>query len=245
MKRLPAAVEQFVKAQQAIAIPERWEANAESAASPYGSHWYRAVAAMLRSGRVAAKDSGFPNRTDINRICKEANFNQHFFERIAKLLVAAKVVQADRGQRYIEGVHHGAFWKHHRKELTEIIRAAVAHLIKDNASSSYYYPTTAIHHSLIDFLILFFASFHGKAIQEDQLGKVMRDFCQLPDSDLKSVAVAAGLKKNDVLRDEWAHWLNETGQRALLSALYTAEWAYYAERQKVGWIFPSPIGLGL
>lgn len=68
MKQLPAAVEHFVKAQQTIAITELWEANAESAASPYGNHRYRAVAAMLRSGRVAAKDSGFPNRTDINRI---------------------------------------------------------------------------------------------------------------------------------------------------------------------------------
>lgn len=245
MKRLPAAVEQFVRAQQTIAITQLWEANAESAASPYGSHWYRAVAAMLRSGRVAAKDSGFPNRTDINRICKEANFNQHFFERIAKLLVAAKVVQAERGRRYVEGVHHGAFWKHCRKELTEITRAAVAELIRDSASSSYWYPTTAIHHSLIDFLILFFASFRGKAIREDQLGKVMHDFCQLPDSDLKSVAVSVGLKKDDVSRNEWTHWLSEAGQRALLSALYTAEWAYYGERQKVGWVFPSPIGLGL
>src|ERR1700733_12063707 len=245
MKRLPATVEQFVKAQQTIAISELWEANAESAASPYGSHWYRAVAAMLRSCRVTAKDSGFPNRTDINRICKEANFNQHFFERIAKLLVAAKVFQANRGLRFVEGVNDGAFWKHRRKELTEVARAAVADLIRDSASSSYWYPTTAIHHSLIDFLILFFASFHGKAIREDQLGKGMHAFCQLPDSDLKSVAGRAGLKKDDVSRREWAHWLNEAGQRALLSALYTAEWAYYAERQKVGWVFPSPMGLGL
>ena len=245
MKRLPTTVEQFVKAQQTIAITELWETNAESEASPYGSHWYRAVAAMLRSGRVAAKDSGFPNRTDINRICKEANFNQHFFERIAKLLVAAKVVQADRRHHYSEGANHDAFWKHRRKELTEITRAAVAHLIRDSTSSSYWYPTTAIHHSLIDFLILFFTSFHGKAIREDQLGKVMHDFCQLPDSDLKSMAVSAGLKKDDVSRNEWAHWLNEIGQRALLSALGTAEWVYYDERQKVGWVFPSPIGLGL
>jgi hypothetical protein len=245
MKRLPAAVEQFVKAQQTIAISELWETNAESAASPYGSHWYRAVAAMLRSGRVAAKDSGFPNRTDSNRICKEANFNQHFFARIAKLLVAAKVVQADRGHRYVEGVNHNAFWKHRRKDLTEITRAAVAHLIRDSASSSYWYPTTAIHHSLIDFLILFFASFHGKALREDHLGKVMCDLCQLPEADLKSTAVSAGLKKDDVSRKEWAHWLNEAGQRALLSALYTAAWASYDERQKVGWVFPSPIGLGL
>src|SRR5437867_8162198 len=117
MKPLPSTIEQFVKAQKTIAIAELWEPKGESEVSPYGSHWYRAVAAMLRSGRVAAKDSGFPNRTDINRICKEANFNQHFFERIAKLLVAAKVVQTDRRHHYGEGANHDAFWKHRRKEL--------------------------------------------------------------------------------------------------------------------------------
>src|SRR5258708_6834526 len=119
MKRLPTAVEQFVKAQQTIAITELWEAHAEAEVSPYGSHWYRAVAAMLRSGRVAAKADGSANRTDINRICKEANFNQHLFERIAEFLVAAKVVQADRRGHYVEGANHVSFWKHRRKELTE------------------------------------------------------------------------------------------------------------------------------
>src|SRR5260370_771134 len=119
MKPLPNAVEQFVKAQTTIAITELWEPNGDSLASPYGSQWFRAVAAMLRSGRVAAKDNGLPNRTDINRICKEANFNQHLFERIAKFLVATKVVQADRRGQYAEGTNHDAFWKHRRKELTE------------------------------------------------------------------------------------------------------------------------------
>jgi hypothetical protein len=245
MKQLPAAVEQFVNVQQTIAISELWEANAAPAASPYGSHWYRAVAAMLRSGRVAAKDSGFPNRTNINRICKEANYNQHFFERIAKLLVAAKVVQADRSHQYVEGVNHGAFWKHRRKELTDIMRAAVLQLIQDNTGYRVWRPTMAIHASLIEFLILFFTSFCGRAIREDQLGNVMLEFCQLPVSDLRNLAAVAGLKKDDVSQYNWKHWLDENGQRNLMSALYTAEWAYYDERQKVGWVFPSPMGLGL
>jgi hypothetical protein len=59
------------------------------------------------------------------------------------------------------------------------------------------------------------------------------------------LAAGAGLKKDDVSQYDWEHWLDENGQRNLLSVLYTAEWAYYAERQKVGWVFPSPIGLGL
>lgn len=245
MKRLPAAVEEFVKAQQTIAITELWGASAESATSPYGSHWYRAVAAMLRSGRVAANDSGFPNRTDINRICKEANFNQHIFERVAKLLLAAKVVQPDRARQYVEGVNHGAFWKHRRKGLTEIMRAAVLEMIQDNTGYRVWRPNMAIHASLIEFLILFFTSFSGRAIREDQFGGAMLKFCQLPESALKNLAAGAGLKKDDVSLYHWEHWLDKKGQHALLSALYTAEWAYYGEQQKVGWVVPSPIGLGL
>src|SRR6266508_6295569 len=135
MKPLPNAVDQFVKVQKTIAITELWEANAESEMSPYGSHWYRAVAAMLCSGRVAAKADSFPNRTSINRICKEANFNQYLFERIAKFLVAAKVVQADRHGQYAEGANHDAFWKHRRKEVAEITRTAILHLVQENTGS--------------------------------------------------------------------------------------------------------------
>ena len=245
MKPLPNAVEQFVKAQKTIAINELWETNGDSLASPYDSHWYRAVAAMLRSGRVAAKADGTANRTDVNRICKEANFNQHLFERIAKFLVAAKVVQADRRGQYAEGTNHDAFWKHRRKELTEIARTAILHLVQENTGSLPWRPTMAIHSSLIEFLILFFYCFDGRALREDQLGEAMLGFSCLPETDLKNVAARAGVKKGDVSRFDWEHWLDEKGQRALLSALYTAEWCYYAERQKVGWIMPSPIGLGL
>src|SRR5687767_12252333 len=124
MKPPPIAIEQFVKAQKTIAIAELRETAGELAASPYGSYWYRAVAAMLRSGRVAAKADGSPNRTDINRICKEANLNQYFFERIAKFLLATKVIRADRRHLYAEGENHSSFWKHRRKDLMAITRAA-------------------------------------------------------------------------------------------------------------------------
>ncbi len=245
MKPLPNAVDQFVKAQTTIATAVLWERNGDSFASPYGSHWYRAVAAMLRSGRVTAKADGNANRTEINRICKEANFNQHFFERIAKFLVAAKVVQAGRRGQYAEGTNHNAFWKHRRKELTEITRTAILHLVQQNTGSLPWRPTIAIQSSLIEFLILFFHCFGGRALREDLIGQAMLAFSRLPETDLKSVVAHAGVKKSNVYGFDWQHWLDEKGQRALLSALYTAEWCYYAEQQKVGWIMPSPIGLGL
>ena len=51
---------------------------------------------MLLSGRVAAKDDGFPNLTDVNRICKEANFDQFLFEATGRFLITAKIVRPDR-----------------------------------------------------------------------------------------------------------------------------------------------------
>ena len=93
MKPLPLGAEQLVKVQDTIAISMPYKQEAESVISPIGSHWYRVVAAMLLSGRVAAKMDGSPNRTDRNRICKEATFKQYFFERIAKFVLATKVNQ--------------------------------------------------------------------------------------------------------------------------------------------------------
>ncbi|MSU76838.1 MAG: hypothetical protein EXS16_01960 [Gemmataceae bacterium] len=245
MKPLPSVIERFVKKQNTIPITDLLKPDAEPPFSPYGSYWFRAVAAMLRSGRVAAKSNDSPNLTDVNRICKEANFNQHFFDRIAKLLVAAKVVGVDRRNQYGEGVNHASFWNHRRKELTEILRAAVLQMIEDNTGYLAWRPTMAIHASLIEFLILFFTCFHGRALREDQLGQVMHDLCLLPESDLKKLGASAGLKTKDVSLHGWKHWLDEKGQKALLSALYTAEWAYYGKQQKIGWVMPSPMGLGI
>jgi hypothetical protein len=63
---------------------------------PYGSYWYRAVACILLSGRVQAKQDGTPNMTDVKRVGMEANFNQYLTERIGKFLVATGVIQFDR-----------------------------------------------------------------------------------------------------------------------------------------------------
>ena len=155
------------------------------------------------------------------------------------------MVHADRQGHYGEGVNHDSFWKHRRNNLIEITRAAVLHLVQENTGFLAWRPTVAIHSELIEFLKLFFTSFAGKALREDQIGRVMFDFCQLPEPDLQRLATIAGLKKNEVSRYHWKHWLDEKGQKDLLSALYTAEWAYYDEQQKTGWIMPSPLGLGL
>jgi len=61
-------------------------------------YWRRAVAAMLLSGRIAAKDDRFPNMTDVNRICKEANCDQYLFEATSRFLVAAKIIRPQQAR---------------------------------------------------------------------------------------------------------------------------------------------------
>ena len=43
----------------------------------------------------------------------------------------------------------------------------------------------------------------------------------------------------------WQLKLDARGQKALVAALYTSEWAYYAEHETTGWWFASPTGLAM
>jgi hypothetical protein len=201
---------------------------------------------MLLAGRVQAKDDGLPNRTDINRVCKEANFNQYLFERVAHFLVKARVIERKRWQRqYERGAHYNGFWDHAVKQLQTVTRAAVLDLVQEYTGHRVYRPTFAMYSGLIEFLTLFFRCFDGRALPEDQVGLVMFAFSRLPPEELSRAARALKLEANGYERATWHLWLDEKGQKALLSALYTAEWGYAAEHPKKIWFFPSPIGLAM
>ena len=56
------------------------------------------MACVLLSGRVRARqEDSQPNRSELDRFCKEANFNQHYFAGIARCLVANGAVDASFG----------------------------------------------------------------------------------------------------------------------------------------------------
>src|SRR5207244_1016755 len=67
----------------------------------------------------------------------------------------------------------------------------------------------------------------------------------LPKDELAEVADGLGLKASAVDPDGWSYWVELKGGKVLLQALYEVEWAYYTEREKMGWFFASPIGLGM
>jgi hypothetical protein len=247
MKRtpLPATIRHFVQQQTTLPVADLWKRDARQDRSPYGSYWQRAIACMLLSGRVKAKMNGGPNMIDVNRIGKEANFNQYLFERTAKLFTAMKVVTFDRQDRYHEGPNLDAFWNHDADPLKKAVRRAFIKLFRGLTGLDRSPSSLADLGHLFDLLALFFACFKGRALVDTTIGQVFLDFSQLPKGALIEVAKGLGQKASAVDPESWKSSLNLLGQKALVIALYELEWAYNIEREKTGWIFASPTGLGM
>src|SRR3954451_10517023 len=127
--RIPESLRRFVERQTTMPVTDLWDGDRKEQRSPYGSYWYRAVACILLSGRIQAKFDGTPNMTDVNRVGKEANFNQYLIERIGTFLVAMGVIQFDRQNRYGAGPNLVAFWGHDEARLPAITRQAVLRLV--------------------------------------------------------------------------------------------------------------------
>jgi hypothetical protein len=245
---LPSSVQSFVEGQRTLPLAKLFE-DYDAPAYPYGEYWRRAVAAMLLSGRIAAKDDGLPNKTDINRICKEANFDQYLFEATGRFLVTAKIVRPYvRGSGYEPAEHSDACWNHQFQPLQEIARQAFLDLVQQFTPFRVWRPTFATSSKLEDLVALFAAAFMGVAIPQDQVGNVFLEFSKLPPQDLIDLGKQLGLKMDEYDASSWDCWLDNPGQQALLSALYVSSWAGVVEHQKQWWFCLSdtaPIILGL
>src|SRR5262249_29822923 len=95
---LPASIRRFIAAQETCPVSEVSKVRKSTIHSPFSSYWYRAIACMMLSGRVQPRryQDGSPNMTDVNRIGKEANFNQYLFDRVALTLATADIVVEGR-----------------------------------------------------------------------------------------------------------------------------------------------------
>jgi hypothetical protein len=248
--RLPAAVRHFVEQQTTLPVADLTRVSRKERHSPHGSYWYRAIACMMLSGRVRPKItiSGDPNMIDVNRIGKEANFNPYLFERVAKFLVAAKVIATtydDLEGSYVEGPNIEAFWEHDAELLPAISRQAILNFVEEHAGYRPQRVTPVPKAHLIEFLTLFFACFRQRAIIESKVGDTLHGFSRLPKDELVGMATELGIKASVVDPDRWSDWVDLKGGKILIDALYQAEWAYYAEYEKTGWWLASPTGLGM
>jgi hypothetical protein len=246
-KQIPATIQQFIDLQRTIPVEELLKGDPKERPSPYGAYYYRAVACMLLSGRVHPKADDDPNMTEVNRIGKEANFSQYFFERIGKLLVAMDVITPQRRGEYVEGPHFAAFWNHDADQLKRITRQAVLRIVQKPKEYGYQaWSQTAVDRlHLIDFLVLFFSCFKHLALVESQVDRILNDFATLPADDLVNAARGLDLKTQADHVQGWRNWLDLTNSKILLAALGIAEWIYWDEHKKTAWIYASPIGLGM
>jgi hypothetical protein len=236
---LPDSIRNFVERQARVPLESLFE-DSETPFYPYCEYWRRAVAAMLLSGRIAAKDDSFPNMTDVKRICKEANFDQYLFEATSRFLVTAKIIQPNKqGSRYKPAKFSDAFWNHQLQPLRETARQAFLELVQQFTSFRVWRPTFATSSMLDGLVALFAAAFQDLAIRRDHAGKVFLEFSKLPTSDLIGLGKQLGLKKFQCDAEGWDSWLDEPGQQALLSALYYSSWAYTKDHHKLSWIYLS------
>jgi hypothetical protein len=155
------------------------------------------------------------------------------------------VIQFDRQNRYDAGPNLATFWNHDETRLPAIVRQAVLRLVGHQTNHPFWHPKPPEDFCLIEFLTLFFTCFRGLALVESEVGRIFHDFAQLPEDDLTQAARGAGIENDRVDVGRWKKRLDARGLKALVAALYTSEWAYYAEHEPTGWWFASPTGLAM
>lgn len=240
--QLPAAIARFVEQQKTMPV-DRLYAEPQPIRFPYAEYWQRAIACMMLSGRVQPKRAGPPNRTDINRICKEANFNQHMFERFAWFLVGADIVDSGEygSRQYKPGKNLPAFWNHDITALSNAARRSFLHHLDHYTGRKVHRPTSVHSSALDDFVAVFAAAFQGLALREDTVGDVVLRFSRLPEASLQRLCRRLALDTDELAIVNWRGWLDSKGQEALLSALYVCKWAYVDEHRAKEWFHVSDI----
>ena len=241
-KQLPKSVQTFVGSLQTVPVSSVWSDGPAEPEYPYAQYWYRAVAAILLAGRVAAKTDGSPNRTDVNRVCKEANFNQHYFDDIARFLLAAAVIEPNDQGSYRKGKAHHAFWQGEVESLQDITRSAFLTFVGDYTGYQPWRPTLAYSSGLAELSAIFFHSLNGLAVREDQIGEAFLTFSRLPENDLTAAMGILGIEEEGALGRNWEPWFDKKGQAAMLQALFATGWAFCIEHGKRPWVFLNDTG---
>ena len=173
---LPGSVRDFVERQATLPLENLFE-DSDPPFYPYCEYWRRAVAGMLLSGRIAPKHDGFPNMTDVNRICKEANFDQYLFEATGRFLIAAKIIRPnEKRSRYEPAKFSDAFWNHQLRSLQEVARQGFLELVQQFTPFRVWRPTLAVSSMLDGLVALFATAFAGLAVPRGQAGNVFLEF---------------------------------------------------------------------
>jgi hypothetical protein len=235
---LPNSIRNFVERQKTVLLKDLIDVESAPPNVPYTEYWRRAVAGMLLSGRVRPKADGFPNKTDISRICKEASFNQHLFESTSHFLMRAGIIRATAtGLDYCPGDFADAFWSRNLQGLRKASRAAFLEFVCFFAGMRLKGPTIGAR--LDEFLSLFVRAFDGRALKWGHLEGVLLEFSKLPFLDLIAMGRQFGMKLSEFDLGRWMSWFEVRGCQELLNALTACEWFYVDDPENPQWVFFS------
>ena len=236
LQEAPDTVREFAADWKTVPLEKLWPDSSRSQAeSVYSQYWYRVVAAMVLSGRVAPTNEGRPNKTEGLRLCKEANFNPAWLDELAWFLVQAEIIQADRRRRYQDGAAFAAFDQLDFGPLQTAVQNGVVRWIQELTGNQVRRPTPAHSARLIEFLTLFAGAFPDVAVRESDLPELWRGLSKLPNQDLILWGTEFGLALKSHEVSSWSDWLDHKGEAALRGALYSSRWAYGTSYQNDIW----------
>ena len=233
---LPDSIRQFVKEQVTIEIAP------DDPVFPYSEYWWKAVVFLLLSGRIKSTYTrDLPNLTDVNRVCKEANFNQYYFQTYAEFFIACEVVSATRDGRYVPGNLFEEFWCRNLPRIKTATHHGLSSLIGRFISPKESRPKP-ICGGVVAFLQMFFRVFAGKSLRTDMIGQAFRAFSMLPAKARVALGQDAGIG-GEALDNDCQPWLDAAGQAALIRALYVCGWAYQVTQDGQKWFSLNHTGL--
>ena len=216
---LPDSIRQFVKEQVTIEIPP------DDPVFPYSEYWWKAVVFMLLSGRIKSTyNRNLPNLTDVNRVCKEGNFNLYYFRIHAEFLIASEVLNATSDDRYVPGKRFEDFLSRNLTRIKEVAHHGLVSAIGGIISSQSSRPKLVVYDGAVTFLQRFFMALDGKSLRAERIGQAFRDFSMLPENESARV------------------WLDATAEKALIDAIFICGWAYQVKKKGEEWFYLNHTG---
>ncbi len=230
MKKPLKIIVDFVDAYQTADVPELIQPY------PY-QRVYRSVAAVLLSGRIRPTYSDLPNKTEIERFCKEANFNNFYFFRIGTVLLKSRVL-VSTWEQYEPGPCFDDFFSGGIDTLQAISKDLLPSLVDACKGRKPHRPTLSISAGLTELVTLFWTAFHGRGIRSDQFGKAINAFAGLPEKTLQNFAIRQKLSYDPLY--SWDLWTDSYGRKAIIEALFTMEWVFYYSEGGVEYVTATP-----
>ncbi len=234
-KVLPASIRQFLEKQATLVLAP------DEPVFPYSQYWWKAVVCLLLSGRVRRTGKhDLPNLSDVNRVCKEGNYNQYYFQTLAEFLIASEVVVATPDGRYDQGKSFQEFLSRNLPRVKAVAHQGLVTAVGRFTPFQAWRPTLFFG-GAVAFLQSFFAVLGEKSLRVDGVGQAFRAYSLLPEKDRMSLMQEAGIS-NEALDYGWQPWLDEAGQKALVHALCVCGWAYQVPKDGHDWFCLSYTG---